>query len=422
MLKPTIMRRICFPACLSPVLLALAVPCLSLPAPAEDWPQWRGPNRDGRSGESDLLKKWPADGPPLAWKARTAGGGFSSIAVSKGIIYTLGDLTEGCHVLALKEADGSVVWKTRTGESGGHRGYPGPRSTPTVDGGQVFALDQHSNLVCLNASDGEKIWSVNLQDEFEGKMMSGWRWSESPLVDGESVICTPGGSKGSVVALSRKTGKTLWQTSEWTDPAGYSSVIIATINDVRQYVQLTGKSVVGIDPTSGKILWQAERPGKTAVITTPVVHENIVWVTSSYGVGCNAFRIEKKDGKWSAEEIHSSRKFANHHGGVIELKGHVFGSSGGTFACMNIKSGELIYRERSAGKGATVYADGHFYLRSENGPVALIEASSKELKEVSSFEQPERSDKKAWPHPVIANGKLYLRDQDLLLCYDLSVK
>ena len=150
--------------------------------------------------------------------------------------------------------------------------------------------------------------------------------------------------------------------------------------------------------------------------------ENIVWVTSAYGVGCNAFRIDRKDGEWSTEEIHSSRKFANHHGGVIELEGHVFGSSGGTFACMEIKSGELVYRERSAGKGATVYADGHFYLRSENGPVALIEASSQELKEVSSFDQPERSDKKAWPHPVIANGKLYLRDQDLLLCYDISAK
>ena len=422
MLRSTTMHRTCFPVCLRPVLLTLTLPALSLPAHAEDWPQWRGPNRDGRSEESNLLKKWPADGPPLAWKARTAGSGFSSIAVSKGIIYTLGDLADGCHVLALKEADGSQVWKTRTGDPGGHRGYPGPRSTPTVDGGQVFALDQHSNLVCLNANNGEKVWSINLQDEFGGKMMSGWRWSESPLVDGESVICTPGGSKGSVVALSRKTGKKLWQTSEWTDPAGYSSVIIATINDVRQYVQLTGKSVAGIDPGSGKVLWRAERPGKTAVITTPVIRDNIVWVTSAYGVGCNAFRIDRKDGEWSAEEIHSSRKFANHHGGVIELKGHVFGSSGGTFACMDIKSGELIYRERSAGKGATVYADGHFYLRSENGPVALIEASSLELKEVSSFEQPERSDKKAWPHPVIANGKLYLRDQDLLLCYDISAK
>ena len=394
----------------------------SLPASAEDWPQWRGPDRDGRSLQTDLLKKWPEGGPPLAWKARTAGAGFSSVSVSKGVIYTLGDLADGCHVIALKETDGSLVWKSRTGEAGGHRGYPGPRSTPTVDGGKVFALDQHSNLICLNAADGEKAWTVNLQEDFDGKMMSGWRWSESPLVDGESVICTPGGAKGTVLALSRKTGKKLWQTSEWTDPTGYSSVIIATINGTRQYLQLTGKSLAGIDPKSGKVLWRVERIGKTAVITTPVVHENIVWVTSSYGVGCHAFQIDRTGGQWSAKEIHSSRKFANHHGGVIELDGHVFGSTGGSFACMNIRSGELIYRERSAGKGATTFADGHFYLRSENGPVALIKASSKELKEISSFEQPERSEKKSWAHPVVANGKLYLRDQDLLLCYDISEK
>ncbi|MBL48425.1 MAG: hypothetical protein CMP28_05665 [Roseibacillus sp.] len=387
-----------------------------------DWPQWRGPNRDGLSTETGLLKVWPEDGPPLAWKVRNTGGGFSSLAISDGLIYTLGDLADGCHVIALREADGSPVWKTKVGPPGGHAGYPGPRSTPTVDGGQVFVLDQHGTVACLDAKTGSKTWSVNLQDDFGGKMMSGWRWSESILVDGESVICTPGGEKGTVAALSRKTGKSLWQTSEWTDPAGYSSVIITTLNGVRQYVQLTGKSVAGIDPKSGKILWQAERPGKTAVITTPVIRDNIVWVTSSYGVGCNAFRVDRKDGEWTTEEIYASRKFANHHGGVIELKGHVYGSSGGTFACMDIKSGELVYRSRSAGKGATIYADGHFYLRSENGPVALIEASSDELKEVSQFDQPERSDKKAWPHPVIANGKLYLRDQDLLLCYDIKAR
>ncbi|MDP7307930.1 MAG: PQQ-like beta-propeller repeat protein [Roseibacillus sp.] len=404
------------------LLITLTLVGLNLPAPAHDWPQWRGPDRDGRSRETNLLRKWPAEGPPLAWKVRNTGEGFSSLSIANGIIYTLGDLRDGCHVIALKEADGSPAWKTRTGESGGHRGYPGPRSTPTVDDGQIFALDQHSNLVCLNTGNGEKVWSVNLQDDFGGKMMSGWRWSESPLVDGESVICTPGGSKGTVLALSRKTGKKLWQTSEWTDPAGYSSVIIATIHGVRQYVQLTGQSVAGIDPKSGKVLWRADRPGKTAVITTPVIRENIVWVTSAYGVGCNAFRIDRKDGEWSTEEIYASRKFSNHHGGAIELKGHVFGSSGGNFACMDIKSGELSYRERSVGKGSTVYADGHFYLRSENGPMSLIEISTEKLKEVSSFEQPGRSEKKAWPHPVIANGKLYLRDQDLLLCYDISAK
>lgn len=401
------------------VLLAgLLAPC----ALASDWPQWRGPNRDGRSGETGLLEKWPENGPPLAWKVRGLGAGFSSLSVANGRIISLGDLADGCHVIALKEADGSPAWKTKVGEAGGHGGYPGPRSTPTVDGGQVFALDQHSHLVCLDAATGAKVWTVNLEKEFGGRMMSGWRWSESPLVDGETVVCTPGGKDGTLLALDRKTGKKRWQTTDWTDPAGYSSVIVATIDGVRQYVQLTGQSVAGVDPETGKVLWKADRPGKTAVIATPVVDGNVVFVTSSYGVGCNGFQVKRNGNDWSAEEIYASTKFANHHGGVISLGGHVYGSSGGNFACMDIKSGELAYRNRSAGKGATVYADGHFYLRAEHGPVALIEASSDELKEVSRFEQPERSDRQAWPHPVVANGKLYLRDQDLLLCYDIAAK
>ena len=405
------------------ILCPIALSALILPtAFATDWPQWRGPNRDARSQETNLLESWPADGPPLAWEARGVGGGFSSIAVANGSIFTLGDLEDGCYAIALKEADGSPLWKTRVGNSGGHGKYPGPRSTPTVEGGQVIVLDQHSGLTCLDAKSGEKIWAVNLQDDFGGRMMSGWRYSESPLVDGEAVICTPGGKEGTVLALDRRTGKKLWQTSEWTDPAGYSSVVTATIHGVRQYVQLTGQSVAGIDPKSGTILWKADRPGKTAVISTPVVEGDLVFVTSGYGVGCNGFRIEKEGAQWTTKQLYADRKFANHHGGVVRHDGHVFGSSGSMFACMNLASGELMYRERSAGKGSTVYADGHFYLRSESGPVALIKASSSELVEVSRFDQPKRSDQRAWPHPVIANGKLYLRDQDLLLCYDVAAK
>lgn len=405
-----------------PLLFATISTLASTIVSAADWPQWRGINRDAKSPETGLLTEWPEDGPPLAWKTTGMGGGFSSVAVSDGIIYTLGDLEDGCHVIARNESDGSPLWQTRVGDSGGHGGYPGPRSTPTIDGGQVFALDQHANLTSLDAKTGKKAWSVNLEKDFGGKMMSGWRWSESPLVDGERVVCTPGGEDGTMLALARKTGKKLWRTSAWTDEAGYSSVIIATIDGVRQYVQLTGESVAGVEPETGKVLWKADRPGKTAVITTPVVGDNIVFVTSSYGVGCNGFQVKREGDKWMAEEIYASRKFANHHGGVVLLDGDVYGSSSGRFACMDLESGELAYRESSVGKGATIYADGHFYLRAEHGPVALIKASPNELEEVSRFEQPERSGKKAWAHPVVANGKLYLRDQDLLLCYDVTAK
>jgi outer membrane protein assembly factor BamB len=252
--------------------------------------------------------------------------------------------------------------------------------------------------------------------------MSGWKYSESPLVDGDRVICTPGGKDGTLIALDRKSGAKLWQTGEWTDVAAYSSVIIATIHGTRQYVQLTGKSVAGVDPESGKVLWKAPREGKTAVIATPVVAGDIVFVTSGYGVGCNGFRISKKGDAWSSEELYANKELSNHHGGVVLVDGYVYGATGSTFRCVELESGDPAFNERSAGKGSTLYAGGRFILRTEGGPVALIQASPDGMKELSKFEQPDRSDYQAWPHPVIANGKLYLRDQDILLCYDVSAK
>jgi len=395
---------------------------LLAPLTAADWPQWRGPDRDAKSSETGLLTEWPEGGPPLEWNATGLGGGYSSVAVAEGSIYTLGDFEDGSHVIALHEKDGSPRWKTRIGKAGGHRRYPGPRSTPTIDGDQVFALNQHGDLAALTTTSGTMLWSVNLQDDFQGKMMSGWKYSESPLVDGDAVVVTPGGKKGTLLALDRQTGAKIWRTKDWTDPAAYSSVVIATIQGKRQYVQLTGKSVAVVDPETGDVLWKASRPGKTAVIATPVIQDDIVFVTSAYGVGSNAFRIETTGDQWSAEEIYATKNLANHHGGVVLLDDHVFGSSGGTFRSLELATGDVAFAGRSVGKGSTIYADGHFYLRSEAGPVALIEATTTDLNEKSRFSQPDRSGERAWPHPVIANGKLYLRDQDVLLCYDLEAR
>ena len=418
--------------------LTIATLTLSITATlADDWPQWRGPNRDAICKEKNLLTEWPAEGPPIAWRVNEAGSGFSSVAVANGIVYTLGDfeeghrafkgatipLNEGSHVIAFSEKNGDGLWVARIGDAGGHRKYPGTRGTPTVDGGQVFVLNQHGDVACLDAKGGRMKWVKNIVSEFGGKMMSGWKYSESPLVDDERVVVTPGGAKGTMLALNRDTGEKIWQTSEWTDPAGYSSIIIATIHGTRQYVQLTGKSIAGVDPASGKLLWKADRLGKTAVIPTPVVKDDIVFVTSGYGIGCNGFRVAKDGDQWSAEEIYANTEIANHHGGVVLVDGHVYGATGSTFRCVDIKDGESAFRERSVGKGSTLFIGGsRFILRSEGGPVALIEASPDGMKEISKFEQPDRSEHRAWPHPVVANGKLYLRDQDLLLCYDLGAK
>ena len=400
-------------------ILLFIITLFSTNAKAEDWPQWRGSNRDGISKEKDLLEEWPKDGPPLSWKIKGLGIGFSSLAVMEGKLYTLGDLKDGSYAITLDEKNGNLLWKTRIGEAGGHRGYPGTRSTPTVDKGQVFTLNQHSDLVCLDANSGKLIWQKNLVTDFGGKMMSGWKYSESPLVDSDQIICTPGGKDGTLVALNRKTGSKIWQTKEWTDTAAYSSIIIATIHGTRQYVQLTGNSVAGVDPETGKILWKANRKGQTAVIPTPIVAGDIVFVTSGYGIGCNGFRITKNGSNWSSEEIYANKTLANHHGGVVLVKGHVYGSTGSTFRCIELESGNEAFKERSAGKGSTLYAGGHFILRSEKGPVALIKATPRGMTEISKFEQPYRSQYKAWPHPVVANGNLYLRDQDILLCYKI---
>ena len=296
-----------------------------------DWAQWRGPNRDAKSKETGLLENWPEEGPPLAWKATGIGGGYSSIAIANGRIFTMGDLDDGSYVLVLNESDGALIWKTRIGEAGGHRRYPGPRGTPTIDGGQIFVLNQHADLVCLDAETGTTKWSVNLIDQYGGKMMSGWKYSESPLVDGDRVICTPGGPNGTLLALDRKSGETLWQTKGWTDPAGYSSVITATLAGTRQYIQLTGKSVAGSDPDSGTVLGRADRDVNSSVISRAIFQENILFVTSGFGIGCNAFRVTKNNANWQAEQLYANKEITNHHGGVVLLDGQIYGSNGGPF-------------------------------------------------------------------------------------------
>ena len=192
---------------------------------ALDWPQWRGPNRDGVSAEKGLLAKWPEGGPQLLWRAQGAGAGFSSVVTAGGVVYTLGDLEDGCYLIAL-DTKGKHLWKCRVGDTGGHRKYPGPRSTPTVTGGKVYVLGQHGDLVCFDAQAQKEVWRANVAKDFGGTMMSGWRWSESPLVDGDQLVVTPGGTKGAMVALDKATGKEIWRCKDFTDRAGYSSIII----------------------------------------------------------------------------------------------------------------------------------------------------------------------------------------------------
>lgn len=406
------------------VLLGIAGLGYGVGAADADWPQWRGPHRDGIAPETGLLQEWPAQGPKKVWEIKNLGAGYSGVAVVDGKIYTLGDASDASYLYALNEADGKRLWAAKVGKVGGGGGYPGPRCTPTVDGDLVFALAQFGDLVGVETATGKVRWHKNLVNDFGGKMMSDWGYSESPLVDGDKLICTPGGARGTLLALNKQTGAEVWRTTALRDSAAYSSPIVVEIGGVRQYVQLTDASVFGVAAEDGKVLWRAVRRGRTAVIPTPVFHDNCVYVTSGYGVGCDLFRITAADGQFKAEPIYTANKtMVNHHGGVIQIGDYIYGYSDGKgWVCQEFKTGKMMWAEKAyLGKGCITYADGRFYLRGEDrGTMVLIEASPQGFKPTGQFEQPDRSDQKAWPHPVIAHGKLYLRDQGVLLCYELK--
>ena len=388
---------------------------------AADWAQWRGPNRDGVNPEKGLANQWPKDGPKLIYKATGVGVGFSSVVISNDTLYTLGDLDDACYLFAL-DLKGNHKWKSRVGEPKGHRGYPGPRSTPTVANNHVYVLGQHGDLVCVNTSSKE-IWRANIQNSYGGRMMSGWKWSESPLVDEGKVIVTPGGPKGAVLALDAKTGKQVWRCKEFTDTAGYSSLIVRNFGGLKQYIQLTGDNVAGFDASNGKLLWKAPRKGRTAVVSTPIFDKGSLFVTSAYDIGCHGFKVSYEGGAFKAVQTYKHEKstgMANHHGGVIRVGEYVYGSNGGRLSCIHLATGKVMWNERSAGKGAIIIVGNKIILRTEKGPVSLVKLDPERYEEISRFEQPERSRAKAWAHPVVLDGKLYLRDQDNLFVYDIK--
>lgn len=406
---------------LSAVLL-LTLVFNSTAAPG-DWPTWRGPKRDGISTETGLLKQWPAGGPPLAWKINGCGTGYSSVAVMDGMVVTMGDGPDGARVLAFSAKDGRPVWQTEViGKPGGN--YAGTRCTPAIDGGLIYALGQFGDFVCVDGKSGKVLWSKSLQKDFGGNY-AGWNYTESPLVDGDKVLITPGGRQGTMVALNKKTGVLIWQSKQWTDGAAYSSIVPSDFGGKRHYVQFTEQSVAGIDAATGSLVWRAPRKGATASIPTPVLSGDLVYVTSGYGVGCNLFKLQRAGSVIASQEVYANKSMVNHHGGVILIGQHVYGhSDSGGWTSMDLRTGTVAWSNKGVGKGAIAYADGHFYCRSEGGQgtVALIEATPSGYKEKGRFNQPDRSKQNSWAHPVIANGKLYLRDMDVLLCYDVKQK
>ncbi len=420
------------------ILTTLALLAASLPASAgggtdPDWSQWRGPKRDGLSPDTGLLKEWPKEGPPVAWKATGLGGGYSSVTVLGDRLYTMGDAGDDCNLLCLSVADGKLVWKLRAGKphSEGNPQWIGPRASPATDGKIVITLAPLGELVCADAATGKELWRKDLLTDFGGKVGS-WKYSESPLFDGEHVVCVPGGKKGAVLALKKATGEPVWQSQEFTDNAEYTSLLPVEIGGVRQYVVMTMNSVAAVAAKDGKLLWKLPRGGRTAVIPTPIHKDGIVFVTSGYGVGCNLYKVTAEGAAFKAEEIYSDEqagvkggdRTASHHGGMILLGDHLYGTNDGGLRCVEFKTGKVVWHNRCVGKGSTAYADGHLVVRSENGKgaIALVEATPSAYKEKGRFEQPATTRQPPWPHPVIIGGKLYIRDQDVLVSYDVKAK
>jgi outer membrane protein assembly factor BamB len=395
---------------------------------AYDWPQWRGPNRDGLSRETGLLKEWPEGGPKLLWKTRGIGRGYSSVAVSNGRIFTLSDRKRDCVVLAFDEATGKELWATRIAPGGG-----GPNCTPTVDGDRVYALGRDGELACLGAERGEVRWQKSYTRDLGGRMMSGWGYSESPLVDGDKLVCTPGGDKAALVALNKYTGAVLWRSEVKNGGgSGYASVVASDAGGVRQYVTLLGHSggIVGVSAQDGRLLWRYNKMANgTANIPTPVVNRDLVFTSTGYGAGSALLRlVPDGQGGIEAKEVYflKGRQLQNHHGGVVLVGDYVYGGHGhndGQPFCLNLKTGTFAWAPRrgpGSGSAAVAYADGHLYFRYENGTMALVEATPQGYRLKSSFELPRDTGTPSWPHPVVANGRLYLRGNDVLLCYDVK--
>lgn len=406
--------------------VALVLSASTALAETYDWPQWLGPQRNGLTEETGLLKTWPEEGPKKVWMSDKCGLGYSGPAIVNGKLYTMGARDNSEFLLAFDASTGDELWAARIGEQYQNGWGDGPRGTPTVDGDRVYALGAQGTLVCVDAQSGKEKWRTTMQEL--GGEIPNWGYCESPLIDEDTLLITPGGKKGAVAALDKMTGEIRWQSTEVDDLAHYSSILKTSFHGQPQYVQLMMQRLVGLSPADGRLLWKFPWPGSVAVIPTPIIEGNRVYTTSGYGAGCQLIEIGADNSVQPLYDDAETKVMKNHHGGVIKVGDHVYGHSDGVgWLCQDFRTGKQVWRERQAlEKGAIGYADGMFYcLGEDTGDVVLIEASPDGWKEHGRFtlspQTEQRSPKgKIWTHPVIVNGKLYLRDQELLFCFDVK--
>jgi outer membrane protein assembly factor BamB len=412
--------RILFSFALICAFALLSVTAGNTTAEAE-WPQWRGPLRNGLSSESGLLKQWPANGPAVAWSITNLGEGYGSLAIKADRLYVQGTKGSESAVFCLNRADGKTIWSVSLGPKVDESRGNGPRGTPTLDGDRLYILTENGDLACLRERDGSRVWGKNILKEYDGSNPK-WLISESPLVDGNRLIVSPGGSGAGMVALDKMTGAEIWRAKELSDQAGYSSCIVADVGGVRSYITFTAGAAVGVRASDGKLMWRYTNvANRVANCTTPVFADNKVFFSSAYDTGGALLNLTAQNGEVKAQEAYFTRDMMNHHGGMVLVNGYLYGFSNSVLTCIEFNTGKVMWRERSVGKGSITYADGMLYLLGEKQLVGLAEANPKAYVEKGRFPINDLG-RDSWAHPVVLGGKLYIRNQNELTCYDVKGK
>jgi outer membrane protein assembly factor BamB len=403
------------------VPLLLVLPLLT----AADWPCWRGPERSGVNPETGLLSAWPKDGPPLLWGVSGLGIGYASPSVANGRLYVLGGKSGEEFLHCLDVRAGNKLWSVKVGKVGENKGpnYPGPRSAPAIDGKLLCVLGSDGDLVCLECDSGKYVWRHHLVKDFQGNR-GPWAYCESVLLDGDVLVCTPGGPAAAMLALDKKTGKTLWKTPV-TDAnmAGYASAIVAHAGKRKLYVQFMGAAVVGVDAATGERLWKYRKNVGGVSAMTPIFHDGCVFTSASGNEdagGDALLRLVETEKGVDAKQVYLKTNMKSFHGGVVRVGEQLYGTSGTGLVCLEFKTGDVRWKDRSVGQGSLMVADGHIYLRNTRGEMALVEVSPDGYREKGRFRQAKRSEFATFAHPVVAGGRLYLRDADLLFCHDVK--
>jgi outer membrane protein assembly factor BamB len=406
-----------------PIVLlgTLCTGTLVVAADAPHWPRFHGPKGDNISTDTGLLQKWPDEGPALVWTASGIGHGFAGVTIADGLIYTCGNVDDKTIITALN-LDGKIQWQVENGKAW-TGSKEGTRGTPTIDGDRLYHENPVGDVVCLNAKTGSRIWGLNILEEFQGKNIT-WALAESLLIDGDHVICCPGGPDTAVVALDKMTGETVWKSRSADDAAGYASPSLAEYGGLRMVLTMTAKALIGVNADTGDLLFRY--PHKTAYDVNalmPIFHNGQIFISSGYGSGSELLKVQVDGDQAAVEKVWSSKDLDNHHGGVLLLDGYLYGSSfRGKWVCLDWKTGETMYSESGVGKGSLTYAEGMLYTLSEKSRMGLVKATPEGHEVISEFRLPQGGEGPSWPHPVVCGGRLYIRHSDYLYVYDVRAK